>query len=133
VPDLDTQAHWDGVAARRLLIQQCHGCGLWVWQPKPLCPRCRQPDPVWTEVTGAGRVTSWTVVHPPVLPVWAETVPFVILLVELSEGVRLVGQLTDAAGERVHTDEGVQFDVPVRLTWRTDEAGQVLPAWALAG
>lgn len=135
VPDLDTQPYWDAVGERHLVVQRCDGCALWIWQPKPLCPRCRTADPVWTPLSGTGVVISWTVVHPPVLPVWADAIPFVILLVELDEaaGVRMVGQLTDVDGARLHTDDGVDFGAAVTLTWRTDEAGQALPAWTVAG
>jgi uncharacterized OB-fold protein len=135
VPDPDTRAYWDGVAERRLLVQRCAECGDWIWQPRPICPRCHEPDPQWTELSGAGTVASWTVIHPPVLPVWQDAVPFVLLLVEVDGApmVRMVGQLVDDAGERRHSDEGVDFGAPVRLVWRTDEAGQVLPAWALGG
>ena len=135
VGDLDTQAFWDGVGERRLLVQRCDACSRWVWQPKPVCPFCRTSGPAWHEVTGAGRVASWTVLHPPVLPVWTDQLPFVVLLVELDEGVRMMGQLVDDDGELVRTDgepEGVAFDAPVGLRWRVDEAGQILPAWTIA-
>ncbi|MEX2459327.1 MAG: OB-fold domain-containing protein [Actinomycetota bacterium] len=134
VPDPDTQPYWDAVKERRLVVQHCGGCGHWIWQPRPVCPRCHAADPEWTEVSGAGTVASWTVVHPPVLAVWQGVVPFTILLVELdvAPGVRMVGQLVDEDGERLQTAVGVEFGARLALVWRTDEAGQVLPAWRLA-
>ena len=86
-------------------------------------------------MTGDGRVVSWTVLHPPVLPVWAEKLPFVVMLVELTEGVRMLGQLVDHDGELLRTNgepEGIEIDAPVSLRWRVDEAGQTLPAWTLS-
>ena len=53
---------------------------------------------------GGGRVGSWTVLHPPVLPAFADLVPFVVLLVELDEGVRMVGQLVGDDGIPLRTD-----------------------------
>ena len=135
VPDADTQPFWDGVSERRLLVQCCTKCGRFIWQPKPVCPRCQAPDPEWVEVSGDGRVASWTVLHPPVLAVWADKLPFVIVLVELEEGVRMIGQLVGDDGELLQTNgeaEGVAMDAPVSLRWRVDEAGQTLPAWTLA-
>ena len=44
-----------------------------------------------TRVSGDGHVASWTVMRPPTLPAFDDFVPFVILLVELDEGVRMVG------------------------------------------
>ena len=79
---------------------------------------------------------SWTVLHPPVLPVWSEQLPFVVLLVELDEGVRMIGQLVDRHGHLLQTNgepEGVAMGGRVKLRWRIDEAGQTLPAWTLVG
>jgi hypothetical protein len=133
IPDADTQSFWDAVAARRLLIPRCGVCDRWIWQPRPVCPSCRAPAPVWTEVSGSGRIASWTVIHPPVLPVWAERVPFVVVLVELDEGVRLIGQLVDGDGTLLQTNgeaEGIAMGARVALRWR-EEAGITLPVWTL--
>jgi hypothetical protein len=87
-------------------------------------------------VSGDARVVSWTALHPPVLAVWAEQVPFVVLLVELEDapGVRMLGQLVDDDGFLLKTNgegEGVTFGSRASLRWRVDEAGQILPAWTL--
>lgn len=135
-PDADTKPFWDACAERRLVIQHCAGCGKWIWQPKPICARCHAVAPSWEEVGGDARVVSWTVVHPPVLPVWADRTPFVILLVELdgAPGARLIGQLVDGDGTLLQTDgtaEGISMGAPVKLRWRVDEAGTTLPVWTL--
>lgn len=124
VPDADTQPYWDAAAEHRLAVPRCGACGRWVWQPAPLCPACGTPDPVWTEVSGAGVVVSWTVIHPPVLPAWADDVPFTVLLVELDEGVRMVGRLVDAEPSEL------SIGLPVALRWR-QEGELALPAWTV--
>ena len=134
VPDADTQPFWDGAARRELRIQRCVRCGTWLWQPRPVCSRCHAPDPVWIRVRGSGRVASWTVIRPPVLPAWTERVPFVVLLVELDEGVRMVGYLVDDAGRLLQTDgsaEGVAIGTRVALRFH-DQAGTWLPSWTVA-
>ena len=133
LPDLDTQPFWDAAAERRLLIPRCRACATWIWQPRPVCPVCRALDPEWQPVAGRGRIISWTVVRPPVLPVYAELIPFVILLVELDEGVRLVGQLVDDEGTLLTTDgeaEGVAMGAPVELRWRVQD-DYTLPVWTM--
>jgi uncharacterized OB-fold protein len=87
-------------------------------------------------VSGDARVVSWTVLHPPVLTVWQDKLPFVILLVELDDapGVRMIGQLVDGNGQLLQSDgvpEGIDFGARAWLRWRIDEAGQMLPAWTL--
>jgi uncharacterized OB-fold protein len=137
VADRDTQPFWDGVDEHLLLIPHCSSCEAWIWQPRPLCPRCHAPNPEWIAVSGEARVVSFTALHPPVLSVWTRQVPFVVLLVELDDapGVRMIGQLVDDAGLLLKTNgdaEGLTIGSAASLRWRVDEAGQVLPAWTLA-
>ena len=134
VPDRDTQPFWDGCARGELLIQRCGQCGKWLWQPRPICSRCQTSDPVWTRVSGDGFVASWTVMRPPTLPAFADLVPFVILLVTLDEGVRLLGYLVDDQGRVRKTDgaaERVAIGARVALRFH-DQAGTILPCWTLA-
>jgi uncharacterized OB-fold protein len=133
VPDRDTQPFWDGCKRRELLIQRCGRCGKWLWQPRPVCSSCQTPDPVWTRVAGDGFVASWTVMRPPTLPAYASLVPFVVLLVTLDEGVRLIGYLVDDQGRVRQTDgvaEGIAMGARVALRFH-DQAGTILPSWTL--
>lgn len=137
IADRDTQPFWDAVAEHKLVVPRCTSCERWIWQPRPLCPYCHAADPAWHEVSGSARVVSWTALHPPVLTVWADKLPFVILLVELDDapGVRMIGQLVDDEGELLKTNgepEGLAMRMPLSLRWRVDEAGQTLPAWTPA-
>jgi uncharacterized OB-fold protein len=116
----DTQFFWDGLRDRRLLIQRCDGCGVLRHPPRPMCPHCRSL--AWTAVESAGRGVVVSAVQPrhPQFP-WFED-GYVVALVELDEGVRLVTNLvdgpTDAMGARV----------AVRFTEFAD--GLVLPLFA---
>ena len=133
VPDRDTKPFWDACARGELLIQHCVACGKWLWQPRPVCSTCQTPDPVWTKVSGEGRVASWMVLRPPTLPAYAEMVPCVVMLVELDEGVRLLGYLVGDAGGVLKTDgqaEGLRMGARVRLRFH-EQAGFMLPCWTL--
>jgi len=134
VPDADTQPFWDACGRGELLIQRCGACGRWLWQPRPICSSCQKPDPIWTRVSGDGVVASWMVMRPPTLPAYAGMVPFVLLLVELEQGVRLIGYLVDDAGRVVQTDgtaEKVRIGARVALRFH-DQAGTPLPCWTMA-
>ena len=129
----DTHGYWEHLRKHELVIQRCGRCNAWLWQPRPVCSRCQTPDPVWTRVTGDGVVASWMVMRPPTLPAYAAMVPFVILLVELAEGVRLLGYLVDEDGRVLVTDgtaERVTIGARVALRFH-DQAGTVLPCWTL--
>ena len=134
VPDRDTKPFWDATAAGDLVIQRCGHCGKFLWQPRPVCSSCQTPDPVWTKVSGDGSVASWAVMRPPTLPAYAEMVPFVVLLVELDEHVRLLGYLVDEKGRMLKTDgvaEGLRMGSRVKVRFH-EQAGFKLPSWTLA-
>lgn len=133
VVDRDTQPFWSGCDEQRLFVQRCSGCHRWIWQPMPICPTCHAVDPVWTEVSGDGVVASWTVIRPPVLAGHAGRTPFVILLIQLDEGVRLLGYLVDDAGEWSTTDgtaENISMGARAALRWHRQD-GRWLPSWTL--
>ena len=67
----------------------------------------------WDPSTGVGRIHSWTVTHRPVDPGWADRVPYATVVVELDEGVRLVGAWEGA--------DGLALDL--RVTLRIEPAG----------
>lgn len=135
VADADTAPYWEGVARNELLVQRCGACNAWIWQPRPICPRCQMADPPWTLVSGDAAVASWIVLRPPVLPAYAEMVPFVVLLVELDQGVRMLGYLVDDAGNVLRTDgEAEALAIGARVALRFHEqAGTKLPCWTLVG
>ncbi len=79
-------------AARgELRLQRCAACGAWRHPPRHRCAACGSHDAEWERVTGRGRIFSWTITHQAFDP--AFTVPYAVVVVELDEGPRLVGNL----------------------------------------
>ena len=89
----DTAFFWEGTALGELRIQRCGTCGALRHPPGPGCPRCGADRPDHTVGAGTGRVYSYVVHHHP--PVPGRRAPFVVALVELTEGVRMVGEMGD--------------------------------------
>jgi uncharacterized OB-fold protein len=93
------------LARGELRLQRCATCGSWRHPPRHRCALCGSVDATWEPATGRGRVFSWTVTHRAVDP--AFTPPYAILVVELEEGPRLVGNLRDL------DPSGLVLDLPV--------------------
>jgi 3-oxo-4,17-pregnadiene-20-carboxyl-CoA hydratase alpha subunit len=87
----DTEFYWAGAREHRLLIQRCGACSALRHPPTPMCPQCGSLD--WDTVTasGHGSLLSYTVVHAPVVAPFL--VPYVVGVVELAEGTRVVAEL----------------------------------------
>jgi uncharacterized OB-fold protein len=93
---------WEAAANGRLLIQHCRGCGRHQFYPRPHCVRCGKDSLVWEPASGHGRVYSATTVHLKVVA--ARNPPYRVGIIELDEGVRILGALdatTIGIGDRV--------------------------------
>jgi len=100
VPDADGAPFWEYAARGELRVQACADCGEARFPPRPCCPHCRSFASEWRETSGRGRIWSYVVPHPPLLPDYAAHAPYVVLLVELAEAprIRLVGNLVSEPG-----------------------------------
>jgi uncharacterized OB-fold protein/acyl dehydratase len=116
----DTKFFWDGVNAHELRLQK-RADGSLQHPPVPALWLDRDQDTDYQVASGKGTVFSFVVHHAPKVP--GRTVPFVIALVELEEGVRMLGELrnTDPAG--------VEIGMPVRAMYIDFPANDVGPAW----
>ena len=125
----DSAFFWEGTAKGELRIQKCNACGLLRHPPGPVCPSCHVMDRGYVVASGHGRVHSFLTHHAPVVP--GKQLPLTLALVELDEGVRMVGEVGGdvAIGDEVE----VWFDrIDDDLTlaqWRRpgDEAEQSAP------
>jgi 3-oxo-4,17-pregnadiene-20-carboxyl-CoA hydratase alpha subunit len=123
-PDRDTAPFWEAQRNYELRLQRCSGCGMFRFPVTPLCPECRSFDFDWAPCSGRGTIYSYTVVHHQTHP--AFPVPYTIVLVELEEGPRLIGQLQGAPGA------SISIDAPARVQWE-DVPNQSLPVWLIEG
>ncbi|MEC3977127.1 bifunctional MaoC family dehydratase N-terminal/OB-fold nucleic acid binding domain-containing protein [Amycolatopsis sp. H20-H5] len=123
VISLDTAFFWEGLKAGELRIQR--------WgdvlrhPPGPMPPDgALDAVPDYVVASGLGTVHSYVVHHHPPLP--GKELPFVVALVELDEGVRVLAELLDVPPGEVHIGQRVEaafVHVDDDLT---------LPAWRLA-
>lgn len=118
----DTLFFWDGVGAHELRIQR-RPDGSLQHPPVPAVWQDKEAPIDYVVASGAGTVFSFVVHHAPKVP--GRTCPFVIALVELDEGVRMLGELRN-----IDPDE-VKIGMPVRATFIDFPANDVGPAWTL--
>lgn len=116
---------WEGSAAGELRIQRCASCKRLRHLPRPMCPHCRSLEWDSVVVSGRGRVYSWIVIHPPVMPAFKDRLPLPIALVELEEDpeIRVVGNLVDCPPERI------AIGLDVEVTFERIAEDVVLPQW----
>ncbi|MBX7449633.1 OB-fold domain-containing protein [Mycolicibacterium sp. 3033] len=121
----DTQIFWDGVNAHELRIQR-RPDGSLQHPPVPAVWKDHKEGVAPSDYlvsSGNGTVYSYVVHHAPKVP--GRTLPFVIALVELDEGVRMLGEL------RGVDPSEVQIGMPVRATYIDFPDSDISPAWTL--
>ncbi|MGB8406947.1 MAG: bifunctional MaoC family dehydratase N-terminal/OB-fold nucleic acid binding domain-containing protein [Mycobacterium sp.] len=118
----DTQFFWDGVNAHELRIQK-RPDGTLQHPPVPAIWQDKDAPIDYVVSSGNGTVFSYVVHHAPKVP--GRSLPFVIALVELDEGVRMLGELRGVE----HDD--VKIGMPVQATYLDFPDSDVSPAWSL--
>ena len=118
---LDTAFFWEGTAAGELRVQRCPSCGTLRHPPGPMCPSCGADKPDYVVASGYGEIFSYVVHHHPQVP--GKTLPFVVALVELEEGVRMLGELIDV------DPAGVSIGMPVEIAFTRIDDDLTMPNW----
>lgn len=114
VADGDSIRFWEGCNEGKLLIQQCGDCDEYIFYPRIVCPNCMSEHVEWIESSGIGKVYSYTVVRR-AAPAFKEDLPFVVAMIELDEGVRMLSNIVECEIEDVHCD------MPVKVTFEKRE------------
>lgn len=100
-PDAQTRPYWDGCAAGQLMYQRCADCGRVQLIPRALCEHCQSAQLGWLPASRKGTVLSFTTVHRAPLPVFKAMAPYVIALLEMDEGFRLMANATPQAARAI--------------------------------
>lgn len=121
-PTPETQPYWDAAKQHRLVIQRCSDCGLHYFYPRPLCPACLSRQVVWVEASGRGRLHTFVINQraPRKFPIAG---PFVIGIVELEEGPKMLTHIVDVAPDPA----ALRCDMPVEVVFEDITAEITLP------
>lgn len=103
----DSAPYWEGARNDKLLLQQCSDCGTLRFFPRYLCTECGSDNTDWVEAAGRGIVHSFTVVHRAAFPEFQERTPYVVALIDLEEGPRMMTNIVGADALEVAIGDAV--------------------------
>lgn len=107
-----TAPFWEASKEDRYLVQWCTGCNKAIYYPREACPGCLLADNLeWRDSPGRGVVYTFNVMHKPGLPFMTDRLPFVVALVTLDEGVRIVTNIVNCDPSEV------SVGMSVKLAW----------------
>jgi uncharacterized protein len=91
--DTKSAEFFDAAAAGHLLIKQCDECARALAPEASVCTACAGPALHWLPAAGNGTLVTWTTVHKAPNPAYTDRVPYVVGVVELTEGPWLYGRI----------------------------------------
>jgi uncharacterized OB-fold protein len=135
VIDEDGAPFWSYAAQGQLRVQACASCDELRFPPRPCCPHCQSFDTTWRRMSGRGRIWSYVLPHPPLLPGYAEQAPYNAVVVELADAphIRLVGNVVAAPDAPLNSVDPARLRIgaPVRVAFTAAGDGFAVPRWLL--
>jgi len=97
------------VGEGKLMAAKCSKCGAMLLPPRPLCTKCFSTDFEWVELSGKGKLLSYTVIH--VSPPQFESMaPYIVGIVKLEEGLNLPGMIRGVEPEKIRVGMTLTVD-----------------------
>jgi uncharacterized OB-fold protein len=98
VPGVDAVSapYFRACARGELLVQRCPECGHRQHYPRAMCGHCAA-EPDWEPVSGLGTVYTYTVIRQMGASPFRDELPYVVAMIELDEGVRMMSNVTGCA------------------------------------
>jgi len=116
---------YDAARKHKLIIQRCKDCSQYVFYPKYFCPHCLSDKLDWVESSGKGKVYSFTVCRSNVPGEFAASLPYVVAIVELEEGVWMLSNIVDC------NPDDVKCEQPVEVTFEDATDDIAIPMFRL--
>ncbi len=122
-PDPESAPYWAATLEGRLLVQRCAN-GHHQLYARAHCLVCREPVE-WVEASGRGTVYSFTVIRQNMSRSFRHLLPYVVALVDLDEGPRLMTNLVNC------DPEAVAIGAMVHVTFERVSEEAALPLFQL--
>ena len=119
--------YWEAAAQGKLVLQSCSACGKVRHYPRLLCDACYSDAVTWLPSEACGAIHSWTVAHHAFHPAFAAELPYILVTVDLDEGVRALGRWRSNLA-----NSAMSIGLPVQGRFEVREGGVDLVFWPKA-
>lgn len=124
----ETRPFWDSCKEGALKLQRCSECSEFRFPPSVACPACASMNHSWEPVSGTGTIFSFVTFQRLYHKAFASLLPYVVAVVELTEGPRIVSRLI-----RLKDTESIKCGAAVKVRFEKLSDDLVLPLFELAG
>ena len=107
----ETKPFWDACKQGKFLIQRCRSCENYQYHYRGFCSHCWFGEIEDVESKGLGTVWSYTVINRNRSPGFIDDVPYVVAMVEIEEGLKVISNVINCDPWKV------RIGMPVKLTF----------------
>lgn len=116
---------WEGCQVGELRLQKCSRCSHVQFYPRTICSQCLSDTPEWTVASGDGVVASYTVIRQSVSKTYAKKVPYIVALIDLAEGPRMMSVIDGVEPGELRVGD------PVHVAFKQWSGDTMLPVFIL--
>jgi uncharacterized OB-fold protein len=132
VPNVSAPQYLEGLASGHLVLPHCGRCGATRLPWIVICPNGHDHPTEWRPASGAGTLWTWAIYHRQYPIVRTMAAPYVIVQVQLPEGVRLNAHLVDTSSENASPPHfSLRHGLPMTFT-PVETDGRYYPGFAVA-
>lgn len=93
----------------KLAAVKCKNCNSLYIPPKQICSKCYSSNLEWTFLSGRGKLISFTIIHI-APPEFQELTPYIMGIIELDEGIKLLGMIKNIEVEKLKIGMDLEID-----------------------
>lgn len=123
----ENRPFWDSCKEGALRLQRCSECSEFRYPPSVICPNCSSMNSSWELVSGRGSIFSFVTYRRLYHKAFAKLLPYVVAVVELEEGPRMLTRITDTAEQ-----DSIRCGLPVTVCFESVSDEIVLPLFKIA-
>jgi uncharacterized OB-fold protein len=122
-PPFTIEQFYKFLSQQKLMAGKCLKCGKIHLPPRPMCDNCFSKDFEWLQISGKGKLVTYTVIHVAPQQFQALT-PYVVGIVELENGLKIPGMIQGT------TQEQLKIGMELNLDFSTCSTPQQWPQWS---
>ena len=106
----------------KLMAGKCLKCGKIHLPPRPLCDNCYSTEFQWVEISGEGKLLTYSVIHV-APPQFQSLTPYTVGIIELEGGLKIPGMIQNLKQEQL------KIGMPLTVDFGTCSTSQQWPQW----
>lgn len=106
----------------KLMAGKCIVCGKINLPPRPFCPDCYSQQFSWIQISGKGKLITYTVIHV-ASPQFQALAPYAVGIFELENGLKIPGMIQGLTEDQIH------IGMELTLDFGSCSSTQMWPQW----